>query len=209
MATLLLRLVEMVDIRNFNFMNEIVHCASIVQKINRPLAFNNGIDLFEKISIEKFIYNALDYNGELFSRFIELRVIGDYNPEIDLVCSFDITISDVNIGSSLYFEREVFFDLYSLASKKNEEPCNFIKLFRVEEIFESSIEFCLFYLKSRQDKKAVLWVCGTSDENICLSYSELFYLWKNFKGKQMEGYEWFFYGWPEIMKMRAAQSSSE
>lgn len=209
MATLLLRLVEMVDIQNFDFLNEIIHCASIVQKINKPLAFNNGVDFFDQLCIEKFTSNSLDYNGELFSREIELRVIGSYNQKVDLVCTFELTVSDVSVNSSLYIEREVYSYVNSPASKKSEEPCSFVKLFRSEELFESSIKFCLLYLESRQDKKAVLWACGTSDDNMFLSHSELFYLWERFKGKEMEAYEWFLYGWPEIVKMRAAQSSSE
>jgi hypothetical protein len=209
MATLLLRLVEMVDIQNFDFLNEITHCASIVQKTNKPLAFNNGVDLFDQLCAEEFISNSLDYKGELFSREIELRVIGSYDQKVDLVCTFEFIVSDVSVNSSLYIEREIYSSVDSLSSKKPEEPCSFVKLFRSEELFESSIEFCLLYLESRQDKKAVLWACGTTDENIFLSYSELFYLWERFKGKEMEAHEWFIYGWPEILEMRAAQKSYE
>lgn len=209
MATLLLRLIEMVDIPSFNFVDEILHCASIVHQMSRPLSDFGSAEKFDPLYIQKFITNRKNPQGILSSRYANLRVEGHYNPAIDLNLSFELTISDVTVDPYGYNKQGVDYPEYPFFSKGSRIPCNFVDLFQVEDFYEPAFEFCLRYLKSRQNKQAVVYAAGTSDDNMYLSYSELFYLWERFKGKEMEAYEWFLYGWPEIVKMRETQSLSE
>ncbi len=207
MGSLVLDLVEMADPSNFDFMKEILHCAAIVNEMQRPLMFYNGVDRFDPLHAQKFINNQLNVNGDLFLRHLELSVLGEYDSTIDLLRSFDLTISDLNVDPDGSNASVVEYPECPLKAEVGKVPRCFVGIYYGENFIEPAIEFCLRYLKSKQDKKAVLWVGEVLAEDPFLSYSEVLYLWERFKGKDMEASEWFFYGWPEIVQMRAAATN--
>ncbi|MFZ3191765.1 MAG: hypothetical protein WA154_00985 [Moraxellaceae bacterium] len=207
MGSLVPDLVEMADPSNFDFMKEILHCASIVKEIQRPLMVHNGVDKFDPLQVPKFYNNRKNYQGLFCARSIQLAVVGEYDPKIDLVRSFHLTISDLNVDPDGSNASIVEYPECPLVAESVQVPRCFVHLYYGEDLFEAAFEFCLRYLKSKQDKKAVLWVGEVLAEDPFLSYSEVLYLWERFKGTNIEAHEWFVYGWPEIVQMRAVETN--
>jgi len=207
MGSLVLDLVEMADPSNFDFMKEILHCASVVNEMQRPLMFYNGVDKFDPLRVPKFCSNRKNYQGFFCARSIQLSVVGEYDPKIDLVRSFHLTISDLNVDPDGSNASIVEYPECPLKAEVDKVPRCFVGIYYGEDFIEPAIEFCLRYLKSKQDKKAVLWVGEVLAEDPFLSHSEVLYLWERFKGTNIEAHEWFVYGWPDIVQMRAVETN--